>query len=184
MRAKLVLAVTLAFGIVCAHSALFETAAEARPRPKRNAKSFEANKGFGLGLQVGVPPGLAGKYYLSQDTALDFAVAFYRYGRDRYDDAFHIHMTHLWHPFVLAESQALWVPLYVGVGARILDHRSDRDFADDLHIGVRAPIGIALDFNNIPLDIFLELALVVDVISDGHGYSDVNGALGVRYYFN
>ncbi len=158
---------------------------EARPRPKRNTKKFESNKTFGLGLMIGVPSGLSGKYYLSSDTALDFAVGSYgNYGRDRYHDAWHLHMDFLWHPFVLASPEAFWLPLYVGVGARLLDHRYDRDFADDLHLGVRAPIGLMIDFNNIPLDIFMELALVVDLLhDDNHGYSDVNLSLGIRYYF-
>ncbi len=134
---------------------------------------------------IGVPTGLSGKYYLSEDTALDFALAVYQDGRDYYDDAFHFHIDHLWHPVVLAAPDAFWMPLYFGVGARILDRRGDRDFRDDLHLGVRAPLGILMDFNNVPLDIFFELALVVDVISsDDRGYSDINGSVGIRYYFN
>lgn len=159
--------------------------ADARPRPKRSSQSFEANKQFGLGIMVGVPSGLSGKYYLSEDTALDFGLGLYgRYGRDSYDRALHLHIDHLWHPFVLAKPDAFWMPLYLGVGARILDHRDDRDFLDDMHLGIRAPIGIMIDFTNVPLDIFLELALVVDVLHDGnHSYSDINLALGIRYYF-
>ena len=160
---------------------------EARPRPKRNTQQFEANKGFGLGIMLGVPTGLTGKYYLSSDTALDFAVGTYgRYGRDQFDNALHVHADFLWHPFVLASPEPFWMPLYFGIGGRLLDHgRDNRDFADDTHLGVRAPLGIMMDFNNIPLDIFLELALVVDFFHDGnHGYSDVNLSLGIRYYFN
>tara|TARA_R110002096_G_scaffold239101_3_gene430804 strand:+ start:16554 stop:17309 length:756 start_codon:yes stop_codon:yes gene_type:complete len=161
-------------------------AAEARPRPKRSTASFEANKTFGLGLMVGVPSGISGKYYLSKDTALDFGLGLYgRYGRDRDNRALHLHVDHLWHPVVLAKPDAFWLPLYFGVGARLLDHRRDRDFSDDTHFGVRAPLGILMDFTNVPLDIFLELALVVDIIHDGnHGYSDLNLSLGLRYYFN
>ena len=182
MRAKLVLAIVAALTMLVSQIGT----TEARPRPKRNSKSFEANKEFGLGIMLGVPSGLAGKYYLSQDTALDFGLGFYgNYGRDRYDNAFNLHIDHLWHPVVLASPEAFWMPLYFGVGARLLDHRGNRDFVDDLHLGVRAPLGIMIDFNNIPLDIFMELALVVDLLTDGdHGYSDVNLSLGVRYYFN
>jgi hypothetical protein len=177
MRAKLVLAFVAAFAMLVSQASL----SEARPRPKRNSKSFEANKTFGLGLMVGVPSGLSGKYYLSQDTALDFGVGvFGRYGRD-----LHLHLDFLWHPVVLASPEAFWMPLYFGVGGRMLDHQDNRDFVDDSHLGIRAPLGIMFDFNNVPLDIFLELALVVDLIHDGnHGYSDVNLSLGLRYYFN
>lgn len=182
MRARLALAIVAILTLLVAG---LQTT-EARPRPKRNTKKFEANKGFGLGLMLGVPSGLTGKYYLSEDTALDFALGTYgRYGRDRFDNAFHLHVDHLWHPVVLASPEAFWMPLYFGIGGRILDHRGDRDFVDDLHLGLRAPLGIAFDFNNIPLDIFLELALIVDLFhDDNHGYTDLNLSLGVRYYFN
>ncbi len=159
------------------------TGTDARPRPKRNTKKFEANKTFGLGLMFGTPSGLSGKYYLSSDTALDFGVATHRHGRDRYHDAWNIHADFLWHPFVLASPDAFWLPLYVGVGARLLDHRYD-GFGDDLHLGVRAPIGLLIDFNNVPLDIFMELAFIFDVLhDDNHGYTDGDFFLGVRYYF-
>ena len=55
-------AVTLNFSVL-------DRLADARPRPSRGG-SFEANKTFGLGLMIGAPSGLSGKYFLSKDTAL------------------------------------------------------------------------------------------------------------------
>ena len=159
------------------------TSGESRPRPKRNTKKFEANKLFGLGLMIGVPSGLSGKYYLSSDTALDFGIATHQHGRNRYGDAWDIHMDFLWHPVVLASPDAFWLPLYVGVGARVLDHRYD-GFGNDLHVGVRAPVGLLIDFNNIPLDIFMEFAFIFDILRDhDHRYTDGEFFLGIRYYF-
>ncbi len=181
MRAKFAIAAVTALTMLIVQIGT----TEARPRPARNSKAFEANKGFGLGFMVGVPAGLSGKYYLSEDTALDFGLGLYGLSnRNNYDNAIHFYIDHLWHPVVLTAPEAFWMPLYFGVGARILDHRSNRDFADDLHLGVRAPLGIMIDFNKVPLDIFLELALVIDVLQDDHGYADLNLALGMRYYFN
>ncbi len=158
------------------------SAEASRPKPKRSkGGEFEANKGFGIGLQIGVPTGVTGKYYLSVDTALDFAVGNYyrRSGR-----GINFHADFLWHPLVLGKTDSIWVPFYLGIGARILDHNRDRD-DQDLHFGVRAPFGIAIDFTNVPIDIFLELALVLDVVQDGdHNLTDFNLALGMRYYFN
>lgn len=158
-------------------------AAEARPRPAR-AQRFSANKGFGLGVMVGAPTGLTGKYFLGRDTALDFGVGVV--GRYRYHDALHAHGDLLWHPAVLASIPAFMLPLYFGVGVRLLQHDRFRDDYDShTHIGVRAPIGLAMDFNRVPLDVFFELALVFDVLTDdAHGYVDLNAAIGVRYYFN
>lgn len=157
---------------------------EARPRPAgKRGKKFRANKTFGLGLMLGVPAGLSGKYFLSPDTALDFGVGVYN--RAHRNDGVHLHIDFLWHPVVLATNDAFWLPLYIGIGGRIWDHDRNNDFAEDTHIGVRVPLGISFDLQRTPLDIFLELAYVADlIIDDGHGFSDINFAVGVRYYFN
>lgn len=158
--------------------------AAARPRPAGRASNFTANKTFGLGLMIGAPSGLSGKYYLGPSTALDFGVGVIRYYRDRRSNL-HVHADFLWHPVSLASTRPFELPLYLGIGARVWDF-DDRDLNDDgFGLGVRAPIGIAMDFNNVPLDVFFELALVVDVFFNygDHYGGDINGALGVRYYF-
>lgn len=182
MQRRLFVGVLLSLALVLTQIA----SADARPRPsRRSAKQFQANKGFGLGLMLGVPSGLSGKYYLSSDTALDFGVgAYYRY---RYEEAFSLHADFLWHPFVLAAARPFWIPLYVGIGGRLLQHRRDDIYDDHSHLGVRFPLGIAFDFNNVPLDIFLEFALVIDFIqgSSRHNlFGGINSAIGFRYYFN
>lgn len=161
-------------------SGLTATSAEARPRPS-GGKSFVANKQFGLGLMLGAPTGLSGKYFLSSDNALDFGIGGIRYYRGR--DGLHLHLDYLWHPVSLVSVPEFELPLYFGVGGRIFDFEDDND--DAFAFGVRAPIGIAFDLTNVPLDIFFELALVIDFFS---GYRDdlgvdLNGAIGVRYYF-
>lgn len=157
--------------------------AEARPRPANGTSSFSANKTFGLGLMLPSPLGLAGKYYLSGDTALDFGIGVLELVGP---DAFHVHADFLWHPVTLVQSAPLWMPLYIGVGGRIADYDrrdDDRDDDGDINVGVRLPVGIMLDFNNVPLDVFFELALVVDLIGYDAPDADFYGALGVRYYF-
>lgn len=155
--------------------------AEARPRPHRAAR-FTANKTFGLGLILGSPTGLSGKYFLGADTALDFGLGVY--GGYRYDNAVHAHVDFLWHPVNLASTPAFHLPLYFGLGGRLLDHDRGKDDRNHTHLGVRVPIGIALDFNRVPFDIFFELALVADVlVEDDHGRLDFDGAVGFRYWF-
>jgi hypothetical protein len=61
------------------------------------------------------------------------------------------------------------------------------------HLGVRVPLGIAFVFDNLPIDIFLETAFIYDFsINQGEdsavgdsapGAVDVNGLVGLRYYF-
>jgi hypothetical protein len=176
-RLALALAMTLALVVAVA-------SADARPRPGR-ARRFSANKSFGLGLMIGSPTGLSGKYFLGADTAVDFGVGFIHRHRYHDDEALHVHADFLWHPAVLASTQPFELPIYFGVGGRLLQHDRYRDdYDDDTHLGVRAPLGIALDFNRVPLDIFFELAFVIDLVTDDHhGYFELDGAVGVRYYF-
>ena len=196
-RLPLLLAIALAGA--GSHAMLSAVDAEARPRPTRHrTSSFEANKTFGLGIMLGAPTGLSGKYYLGADTALDFGVGTIYGYRDR--RGLHIHADYLWHPLSLASADAFELPLYFGIGGRLLHgdrcYRYDRDdcdyyYRDYTALGVRGPLGIALDFNRVPLDVFFELALVLDFLVDRDDrydndalYLDLNGAIGVRYYFN
>jgi hypothetical protein len=175
------------------------TTAEARPRPAghHHRSNFEANKTFGLGIMLGAPTGLSGKYFVSKDTAIDFGLGTIYGYRDRH--AFHLHADFLWHPLSLVSAPAFELPLYLGIGGRFLDgdrcYHYDRDGFCDLAsndysaIGVRAPIGISFDLNNAPLDIFVEIAFVLDFVvshPDGEGdlFFDIDGAIGIRYYFN
>ncbi|HET6613334.1 MAG TPA: DUF3996 domain-containing protein [Kofleriaceae bacterium] len=171
--------------------------AGARPRP-RKASDFQANKEFGLGIMFGAPTGLTAKWYTGKDTALDFGLGVYHHFY--YHDAFHIHADFLWHPAVLAKADPFWLALYFGVGGRLLHHdsyyhRGDYFYDDHTHLGARVPVGLVMDFNNIPLDIFFELVPTLDllVIQNDDRYTDddhhdglnfeLDGALGARYYF-
>lgn len=155
---------------------------------------------FGLGLMLGTPTGLSGKWYLNKPFALQAGLGYIDDGWDRGDDdGFHLHVDVVWHPKVLTRTADFTLPFYFGVGGRILDD-DDRWICgpggqtcsdDDTYIGVRVPVGLLMDFNKVPLDIFLEFALVVDIIEfddddfddDNHDRAHLNGALGARYYF-
>ena len=168
-------------GVVAATAA----PASARPRPAGRQSSFSANKTFGLGIMLGAPTGLSGKYFLDGSHALDFGIGGMRYYRNR--DGLHAHLDYLWHPLSLVTAEAFEMPLYFGIGGRLFDFndRNDQFANDTIALGLRAPIGLAFDFNNVPLDIFFELALVADFYVDYRdrlGF-DVNGAVGIRYWF-
>ncbi len=172
--------ITILLAVVC--GLLFALAsvrsADARPRPR--SKKFTANKTFGLGFMFGAPTGLSGKYFLGKDTALDFGVGWNSWNRSR---GLHIHADFLWHPAALITARPFHMPIYFGLGGRFWDFDGDR-YDDDIAFGLRVPGGIAFDFNNVPLDIFLELAVVLDFYRYyGGAHLGFNGALGIRYYF-
>jgi len=133
---------------------------------------------FGLGLILGSPTGIAGKLYFNKQNALDFAVGEAFLNQRGFD----VHVDYLWHPVMLTQDEAFFLPLYIGVGGRLLEHERHTDTAG--HLGVRAPIGILFDFKRVPIDVFLEVAVVLDIIRPSEDdVVDVNAALGVRYYF-
>ena len=165
------------------------TASEARPRPGGHlgGRSFDANKTFGLGLELGAPTGINGKYFLSSDRALDFGVGdlYTYYNRS----GLHIYGDYLFHPVSLVSTEPFELPLYVGIGARFWDfgYRNQNNDVSAFAIGLRVPVGISFDFNNVPLDIFVQIVPVLDFYS---GYAphtvflDFDGSVGIRYWFN
>jgi hypothetical protein len=181
---------SLAFVVSACVLAAATTQADARPRPSGfGGKSFEANKTFGLGLELGAPAGITGKYFLSNGSnALQFGFGGYNgYYRDYY--GYSLYLDYLWHPVSLTSAPAFELPLFVGVGGRFWDF-DDRhirnDFDDGYAFGIRVPVGIAFDFNNVPLDIFLQLVPTLNFFSH---YRDDFGfwfdfSVGIRYWFN
>src|SRR3954470_22337258 len=107
MKTTSFLALSILLGLAFASST-----ADARPRPHgftSGGKRFEANKTFGLGLELGEPDGLNGKYFLSSSNALDFGVG-YIYHHYYGDDGIHLYADYLWHPLVLTSAAAFELP--------------------------------------------------------------------------
>jgi hypothetical protein len=145
------------------------------------AQQAGAEKGvFGIGLIVGEPTGVSAKYYLGNDTAVDAAIGAAILGR-----GIQVHADFLWHPWILDRKESFVLPVYFGVGVRVLNHDSGGSSDDHVRIGLRVPVGILFDFTSIPLDVFAEVAAIADYRTAGeHVFGiDINGGAGVRYYF-
>jgi hypothetical protein len=161
-----------------------------RSRSRRGGESFVANGTFGLGLELGAPFGLNGKYFLRGDRALNFGIGAV-YDSYYYDDrdGLHLYLDYLFHPFTLTKQPAFQMPFFLGIGGRLWDFNDRRDrFEDDgFALGLRVPVGVAIDFNRVPLDIFFQIAFVADVFFD---YADdrygphLEGSVGLRYWFD
>ena len=167
-----------------------------RARSGGGRSSFEANKTFGLGIELGEPDGLNGKYFVSPTGALDFGVG-YIYDHYYYGDGFHLYGDYLWHPTSLASTPSFELPFYVGVGLRFWDFHycvttggtTVCDYGGSA-VGVRVPFGIAFDFNNAPLDIFLQLVPTLDFLSGDYytrngdrEHFGIDGSVGLRFWF-
>ncbi|HEV8538494.1 MAG TPA: hypothetical protein VGR15_06160 [Bacteroidota bacterium] len=127
--------------------------------------------GVGLGIIIGEPTGFSFKGWLDSRSAIDIGLAwsFVREG------SFHIHADYLYHSFHVFETTEN-VPLYFGVGGRI---KTGRD--TDARVGVRGVIGIGYLFKDAPVDLFLEVAPIIDLTPSTD--LQVNAGFGARFFF-
>ena len=134
---------------------------------------------FGAGLVVGEPTGISLKYYLGDDTAIDAGIGAAFIGK-----GLQVHADYLWHPWILESKPSFVLPVYVGVGGRVLNRNGGGGDDDHVRLGVRGVGGILFDFREVPLDVFVEVAGVADYRTRGDTFGlDINLGAGVRYYF-
>lgn len=125
---------------------------------------------FGLGIILGDPAGVNMKYWTGPTTALGASVA-WSVGKNK---AFLAHVDYLFHDFEMFKVNSGRLGVYYGVGGRLRTNGETR-------VGIRIPLGVTYLFERAPLDIFFEVAPLLDIIPETKG--DVQGGLGVRIYF-
>ncbi len=127
---------------------------------------------FELGVILGEPTGISMKLWLNGSNALDGAVSWSL--RERGEDKIHLHADYLWHDFDLINHESGLFPLYYGFGGRII-------FKDKTQLGFRAPLGISWYLSGAPLDFFVEIAGIIDIVPETD--FDLNAGIGIRYIF-
>lgn len=151
---------------------------------------------FGLGLSLGEPTGVTGKYWLSERNALDFGLGFGSYygfrGRDcwtdaagrNHCDAFRYGDSSVWADYLwqfnLTRGQ-LTLDFHAGIGGRAwLWNAGAGD--GGLGLSVRGPIGLDFMFAGAPfLEVFVEI--IPSIYFFRYGGFGFDAALGVRFYF-
>ena len=130
------------------------------------------NKRFGIGAIFGEPTGVSGKVWLNDMMAIDGVVGWGFYE----ETEFYTHADVLWHLWDVFPVTKGRLPLYFGVGPRlkVREHEDDR-------FGIRFPVGVSYMFDNVPVDIFFEVAPILDVAPRTHGA--FTAGIGVRYWF-
>jgi hypothetical protein len=128
---------------------------------------------FGIGVVLGEPMGVSGKYWLSENTAIDGAFG-YSFG-----DRFRVSMDYLIHTNAFDSPE---FPLYYGVGGAIAGDRGyvAKSRAGDFALGARGVIGVSYLFRKAPLDAFLEVAPIV-FVAPPLGLS-IDFCFGIRVY--
>jgi hypothetical protein len=132
--------------------------------------AFAQTNGFGLGIILGEPTGISGKIWTTEQTAVDGAVAWSLVS----PGALYMHADFLHHNFNLFEVDQGQLPLYYGIGGRVVGSTEPR-------LGARIPLGIAYYFGTAPIDVFAEIVPVLDLIPATE--FSLNAALGIRFFF-
>lgn len=143
---------------------------------------------FGVGFQIGAPFALTGKYWLTKDQAIQAYIGTFNAGWNA---------AGVDYVFEFARVRPSGAPLsfgfHVGVGGVLGfgdgncfdsfgDHRCrGGDDDDDLAVGVRLPVAANMYFNKVPIEVFLELSPVFEIVPDFDGA--LLAALGGRFYF-
>ena len=135
--------------------------------------NYAQDKGLGLGIIIGEPTGLSGKYWLNTNNALDFGLA---YSFVRKNSAVSLHADYLYHAFDVIKSDYRF-PVYYGFGARLrlVD-------GDDNALGARGVIGVVWLSDKLPIDVFLELVPVFNLFPSTSLNLDMG--FGARFYLN
>lgn len=146
--------------LIAAAALLFVTSLQAQSR------------GFGLGVVLGEPTGIAGKAWTSGSTAVSFGLGYSFTGSE---SRVNLHVDYLFHSFNQIKAPEKFV-LFYGIGGRL----KSTDHSDN-SLGVRGVFGIDWFIHNAPIDLFFEVAPVVKIIPNTG--VDLDAGIGVRYFF-
>lgn len=144
-----------------------------------SAWAVSPDDNVGVGVILGNPTGFSANYKFHNTRSIDMALAYDLSGDD---DRFHIHSTYLFRYPDSLDLESLQLGWYTGFGARALFYNNDNNGNDDdFRLGIRGALGLSLDLEKVPIEIFAELAPVLNIIKDTD--LDLDAGIGLRYYF-
>lgn len=132
---------------------------------------------FGIGLVLGDPTGISANYYKSAERSIDAALA-WNFGSET---GLEFHADYLWHRRGIFHVETVPFSMLYGVGGRMLFVNSKNNEAAKTKIGPRLPLGIETNFNQKAVEVFAEIALVMNLIPATS--ADFDFGLGARVYF-
>ncbi|MBS1492260.1 MAG: DUF3996 domain-containing protein [Bacteroidetes bacterium] len=142
-----------------------------------NLSKAQSNSGFGLGIIVGEPTGVSFKGWLDSKSAVDGALAWSFLN----NGSFHVHVDYLRHVNIESTPSGEF-NFHYGIGGRLKAKTNDNGNSNDARFGARIPLGLDYNFSSEPIELFLEVAPVLDFSPKTD--ASFNGALGVRFYFH
>jgi hypothetical protein len=143
------------------------------------------NKPFGLGLALGEPTGITGKYWFNRKNTLQFAAGWGYW--PHHGGA--IYCDYLYNVFTILRAKKVPFNLlfYMGLGGKlgIWDDYWHRDHYYDsgVSLGLRIPFGVTMVFVKGPFDVFLEVVPGMAFIHPHPFWFDLDACIGGRFYF-
>jgi hypothetical protein len=132
---------------------------------------------FGLGIELGAPTGITGKFFFSHANAIQIGFGYgYRIDFER-AAVFWLTGDYLYHfmDVIPPIQRAGMLAPYVGFGLQFGAGDGGALF------GVRVPLGMSFLMRPAPLEIFVEIAFGIGLVPATYGLFD--GVLGARFYF-
>jgi hypothetical protein len=130
----------------------------------------------GIGLILGEPTGLTGKFWNSSDRAIDGGIAF---SFDRY--------VFLYSDYLFHFRGFSGVRPFAGIGGGLLISSGNRkgkyfdDQSGSFGLGVRIPLGLEWLIPEAPIGVFAEIVPGIGIIPSTYGF--FQGGIGARFYF-
>ena len=129
-------------------------------------------KGFGLGAVLGNPTGISARLWSADNVAFDFGLG---YSFTSSNSLFDFFVDYVFHNSEWIQDERNFI-LYYGPGARLHINK------DQSRLGVRGAVGILWLPEDSKIDVFVEVAPILDFIPATK--FDFDGGIGLRYFFN
>lgn len=145
------------------------------------ARVEEPKYHYGIGVILGEPTGLTGKYWLNNKEAYDLSVSF------RFSSYLYLSGAYLYHNYDVFRNMKNpgSAALYYGGGFRLIadsEHHYRKHYADnsyDTIFGLRGTIGGSYLIPNQPFEVFIELSPVMNITPATDW--DFSAGVGARY---
>lgn len=127
-----------------------------------------------LGIILGYPTGLSFRQKTSADHSMDAGLAY-----SLLSGSMHLHADYLWDDAKTLHLEKQPIEFYYGIGARLASGNTRR--SSFFALGPRFPFGLATNFETPRLQLFAEIAPIVDLIPAVD--VDLHVGIGLRYRF-
>jgi hypothetical protein len=128
------------------------------------------HNGVGVGIILGEPTGISVKQWTSSTNSINVAAAW----SFAENSALHLHADYVFHNVDLFHPNSGTLALYYGLGGRL-------KLTSKSQLAARIPIGLNYMIANNPLDLFIEIVPMLNLVPSTDFYT--NAAIGIRYFF-